>query len=158
ARLREIDGGPGTIQTRTVDGGSCYLTQSEYALHFAGITPGRHYSLEVRYPNATGQLSVIDGSIGPPLADFTIDQFPYQDLFVCRDGRVKSQPLTSARVLAVASGLRPQALALGAPVPMPARDATVLPVTAANGRASLAIFDVTGRCVRTLLHESPVRG
>src|SRR5262249_13547211 len=43
ARLSEIGGGPGTIETRVVDGGSCYLTQGEYPLHFAGLGHA-HYS------------------------------------------------------------------------------------------------------------------
>src|SRR5262249_45301624 len=67
ARLREVDGGPGTIQTRTVDGGSGYLTQSEYPLHFAGLGHA-HYSLEVRYPGPDGG-TVVDGNVNAMLAE-----------------------------------------------------------------------------------------
>ncbi len=157
ARLREIGGGPGTIQTRVVDGGSCYLTQSEYALHFGGLTPGRHYSLEVRYPGAAGAPTVIDGSVAPLLANFTTDDVPYPDLFVFRDGRVKSQPRKGPPVLAVPFA-PVRSATLAPPVPSPALDATTFAIHTTDGRATLAMFDVSGRRVRTLLDDVRVQG
>jgi hypothetical protein len=107
ARLSEVGGGPGTTQTRVVDGGSGYLTQGGYPLHFAGLGPA-HYSLEVRYPGAAGGTVVGGIAIDP-------DELSGSSLFVFRDGRV-------------VTGVAPQGnLAAGRDRPLPAQSTPYQP-------------------------------
>jgi hypothetical protein len=150
ARLRQIGGGPHTTQTRYVDGGSGYLVQDEYALHFAGLGKA-HYSLEVRFPGGVAPGPVVDGSVAPLLADFTLDQLPYPCLYVYRDGRVVSAPEYPAPVTAVEPPWRPRPNAIGAPWPSPTHADLTVPVRLdGSGRGEVAIHDLTGRHVRSL--------
>jgi Calx-beta domain-containing protein/VCBS repeat protein len=149
ARLSEIGGGPGTIQTRVVDGGSGYLAQCEYPLHFAGLGHA-HYSLEVRYPGAPGGETVVNGATNPILADLDPDQLASQNLFVFRDGRVLLSPSAGSKAL-VARPDRPLAGKLSAPSPFPARSTVTVPVRLdGRERADLTVHDVMGRRVRSL--------
>src|SRR5262249_36832611 len=152
ARLREIDGGPGTIQTRTVDGGSGYLTQSEYPLHFAGLSPHAHYSLEVRYPGLGGG-TVVGGTSNAILADLVAEFLPYPDLFVFRNGKVVNGPLRGQDLLAVAPD-RPAPGMLAAPRPVPAHGPVTVPfMLKGQGHADLSVHDLAGRRVRTLARQ-----
>ena len=152
ARLTEIEGGPGTTQTRVVDGGSGYLAQDWYPLHFAGLG-NAHYSLEVRYPGPPGAATVVDGTVNPMLADLVPDQLPYHHLFVFRDGRAMVGPIGGPGVLAVAPE-RPAPGRLGAPWPVPARSRVTVPFRLdGRGRAELSVHDLSGRRVRTLARE-----
>jgi hypothetical protein len=155
ARLYERDGGPGTIQTRTVDGGGGYLTQSEYPLHFAGLGNG-HYSLDVRYPGSTTTATVIDGTVNPLLADFTLEQLPYPNLFVFRDGRVTSGPSRPEGAVGVGDVPGAGSSAIGRPWPLPARRSATIPLLRTGGGAHLTIHDATGRRVRELLADGTV--
>jgi hypothetical protein len=151
ARLSEVGGGPGTIQTRVVDGGSGYLTQGEYPVHFAGLG-NAHYSLEVRYPGPTGGETVVNGTVNPILADLVPDQLLYRDLFVYRDGRALLGPIGMKSRL-----VRPDRLpsaVLSAPSPVPARGPVTVPLRLSGlQRAALTVHDLTGRRVRTLARE-----
>src|SRR4029453_15718928 len=91
ARLREIGGAPHTTQTRVVDGGSGYLTQNEYPLHFAGLGNG-HYSLDGTYPGTRDTWARVNGAVQPILADFVLGALPSRSLRVFRDGRVLFGP------------------------------------------------------------------
>ncbi len=156
ARLREIGGGPGTIQTRTVDGGSGYLTQSEYPLHFAGLGHAR-YSLEVRYPGPGGG-TVVDGTVNAILAEIVPEDLPYPDLFVFRDGRVEFGAPGGHDVLAVPPD-HPAPGMLAAPRPVPAHGPVTVPfVLSRAARADLSVHDMSGRRVRTLAGESTGEG
>jgi hypothetical protein len=152
ARLSEIDGGPGTTQTRVVDGGSGYLTQGGYALHFAGLGQA-HYSLEVRYPGLPGAETVVDGKMNPILADLVPDQLGFPYLFVYRDGRVLTSPMTGAKHPPVRPG-RPAPEKLLAPGPVPARGMVMVPLRLERrDHAELSVHDLTGRRVRMLAQD-----
>jgi hypothetical protein len=156
ARLSEVGGGPGTTETRVVDGGSGYLTQGGYPLHFAGLGPAQ-YSLEVRYPGAAGGTVVGGIAIDP-------DQLSGTSLFVFRDGRVvtgvapqgnlgagRDRPLP-----AQSTPYQPpsESSALTAPWPVPARGVLNVPLRlSGHQRADLSIHDVSGRRVCMLAHD-----
>jgi hypothetical protein len=89
-----------------VDGGSGYLTQGGYALHFAGLSHA-HYSLEVRYQGLPGAETVVDGKMNPILGDLVPEQLGNPYLFVFRDGRVLTSPFAGAKALAIRPGRRP---------------------------------------------------
>ena len=151
ARLSETDGGPGTTLTRVVDGGSCYLAQGGYPLHFAGLARTR-YSLEVRYPGPGGG-TVVDGMLNAILAELIPDELPDPNLLVFRNGRVEFGLPGGHSVLSVAPG-RPAPGMLAAPRPVPANGPVTVPfLLNGQGRADLSVHDITGRCVRTLAHE-----
>jgi VCBS repeat protein/Calx-beta domain-containing protein len=158
ARLSEVGGGPGTIQTRVVDGGSGYLTQGGYPLHFAGLCR-TEYTLEVRYPGPPGGETVVGGITIDP------DQLASPDVFVFRDGRVQmgdfrprsarspASPKTD-RAAAVPAPDRSPAAALAAPWPVPAAGVVNLPVRLEGRlRADLSVHDITGRRVRMLARD-----
>jgi len=150
ARLREIGGAPGRTQTRVVDGGSGYLTQSEYPLHFGGVGSGR-YSLEVRYPGSASTATVIDGSVNPALADFSPSEIGMSYLFVFRDGRVSWRPAGPRNPLSVGPGPRGlPAGALGPVAPVPARERISFSVRLDGRSGELSVHDLAGRRVRSL--------
>ena len=155
ARLSEIGGGPGTTQTRVVDGGSGYLTQGGYPLHFAGLG-GAQYSLEVRYPGAPGGETVVGGITIDP------DMLTSPDLLVFRDGRVlmngRSQGSLARKPAAPnlesSAPDRSAATMLSAPWPVPAAGVVNVLVRLDGGRrADLSVYDITGRRVRTLARD-----
>jgi hypothetical protein len=152
ARLSEIGGGPGTIQTRVVDGGSGYLTQGEYPLHFAGLGHA-HYSLEVRYTGPPGGEAVVDGRVAPILGDLVPEQLQNPNLFVFRDGRGLVSAINGSKALAVSPD-RPASDKLSFPRPTPARGPVTVPVRLDGGdRADLTVLDLAGRRVRTLASD-----
>jgi hypothetical protein len=149
ARLRETSGGPGSIQTRTVNGGAGYLTQDEYPLHFAGLSGGR-YALEVRWPGSLTTATVVDGSVNVLLADLDPTTFQDRILRVDRRGNVAWGEQVP---IAVGDGPRapqPRKL-LGAPSPMPARTSVRLPLWKGDmTNAVLTVRDLAGRRIREL--------
>ena len=92
-RMRRVDGPPGVIETRVVDGGSGYLTQSEYVAHF-GVAPGGTYALEVSYPSASGARVVVDATQAPWLGSLVPGTLGGQTITVFRDGRAQSAEWT----------------------------------------------------------------
>ena len=149
-RLRELSGGPGSIQTRTVNGGAGYLTQDEYTLHFAGLSGGR-YALEVRWPGSLTTATVVDGSVNAMLANLDPRTFSDRLLRVYRNGIVVWG--NGQGPLAVGDDpSRPAPLRLlGRPSPMPARTNVRMPLWSGDlQEAVLSIHDLSGRRVREL--------
>jgi hypothetical protein len=143
-RLIRLDGGPGATQTRTVDGGSGYLGQNEYAVQFGGLGEGR-FALQVAYPSPDGVPALIDSLANPLLGSFTLPDLPTRELVVYRDGRVS---FLGTSVTAVGDA-RPGANRLGFPAPIPARDGVSFPISVgAPAQASLTVYDLQGRLVR----------
>ena len=152
ARLSEVGGGSGTIQTRVVDGGSGYLAQCEYPLHFAGLGHAR-YSLEVRYPGPSGGETVVDGTVNPILAELDPDQLADPNLFVFRDGRVLMSRPAGPKGSVVRPD-RPTASTLYAPSPVPTRSTVTIPMRLDRlERADLTVLDLSGRRVRALAQQ-----
>ncbi|TMQ71520.1 MAG: hypothetical protein E6K81_09890, partial [Candidatus Eisenbacteria bacterium] len=85
-KLRRVDGPPGVVQTRAVDGGSGYLTQSEYAVHF-GVDPAGTYALSVSFPGAGAQHVVVDQAQVPWLGSLVPGSLASHTLTVFKDGR-----------------------------------------------------------------------
>lgn len=149
-RLWQVDGPPGTTQTRIVDGGSGYLSQGEYIVHFGGVGTGR-YTLEVAFPSPAGTRVVVDGSTDARLESLEPGPANISEITVYRDGRVDIAPAGVAGV----APIRPPNGAvriLGAPSPSPARRSVSIPVALRDpGRLTLTILDLRGRRVRALL-------
>jgi hypothetical protein len=146
-RLREIGGPPGTTQTRVVDGGSGYLSQNEYDVHFGGLGRGR-YALEVVCPSPAGQRVVIDSLSNPLLGSLEPATMAEDHVTVRTNGSVQ---LWGAQAVAGVAPGSSEAVGLGSPYPMPARVAMTIPVAAHGpGNIALTILDLGGRRVRRL--------
>ncbi len=155
-RLHEIGGGPGTIQTRVVDGGSGYLTQGEYPVHFGGLGIGRYW-LEVRYPGSVHTATIVDGRNHPVLEDFNPAEEGMGTLFVYRNGRIEWQAGSPGSKPAFPMPNRAPA-ALGPAWPQPARDRLAVTARLEGVRADLHVHDVTGRRIRTLARDLEATG
>jgi hypothetical protein len=155
-RLHALDDSAYPVQTRVIDGASGYLTQNEYDVSFGGIDDGR-FALEVVYPSPAGSLVVVDSLTNSLLGPFSSATIGSRQVTVYRDGRVE---FTTIPVVAVP--LDPAsvpAMALGQPVPSPARTEAVFAVTAPGSvAAELAIYDVLGRRVRRIAPMAASQG
>lgn len=139
-RLERVDGVPGGVQTRVVGGGSTYLNQGEYAAHF-GVAATGVYALSVAFPSSNGGR-VVDWTTNPALGAIEPDRVESGTLEVSSSGEV------IGGVSPVAAGFQ-----LGPPRPNPFRSRTSIAFTAPHEeRMKLAVYDVSGRCVKTLLN------
>lgn len=146
-RMRELSGGPGSIQTRVVNGGAGYLSQDEYMLHFGGLTSGR-YAIEVRWPGSSETATVVDETVNPELGNIDPALIPDRLLRIYRNGNIG---WGTQMVLAVGDAPHGAGPSLGPPSPLPARTSVRLPLPAeAMGAGEIAIHDLKGRCVRRL--------
>jgi len=148
-RLRQLGEGPVNIQTRVVDGGSGYLSQNEYTVHFGGMSSGR-YALEVSFPSAAGSRVVVDSLVHAGLGSIEAGQYPNGLITVYGDGQVNFPPPAVAGVPSPAPLTEPGRF-LGIPSPSPARRLVTVPVSLPrSARVSLAIHDLRGRAVRMI--------
>jgi hypothetical protein len=156
-RLRRLDGPPGVVQTRVVDGGSGYLTQSEYAVHF-GVAPGGTYALAVSFPSHPASRVVVDSMQVRWLGRLVPGALPSPRIIVQRDGQAFLAPMQPTaggpRTLAGPATLP----ILAAPAPNPTRDRVTLTFNLRSAMGvSFTIHDIGGRVVRrTTLGELPV--
>ena len=148
-RLHEIGGPRGTTQTRIVDGGSGYLGQNEYTVHF-GVTSRGRYALEVVYPSPAGSRIVVDSTVSRLLAPISPDGDGNLTFTIHRDGRVERSGPSTAGIGDLVG--KPGAhAAFGSPSPLPARGPVTLPVQMTReGRVVFSIHDLSGRMVRQL--------
>ena len=152
-RLRELSGGPGSIQTRVVNGGGGYLTQDEYTLHFAGLSGGR-YAMEVRWPGSLTTATTVDGSVNALLANLDPATFSDRFLRVYRNGIVAWGNDQGPVAVGDEPSRTPQLKLLGRPSPMPARTRVRLPLWKGDlTNVLLTIRDLTGRRVRELTND-----
>jgi hypothetical protein len=86
-RLRRVDEPGHGIQTRVVDGGSGYLSQSQYATHFGVAAQGVH-SVEVVFPSGDVPV-VLDAAVNPALGSITPADLSSKTISVFRDGWVR---------------------------------------------------------------------
>ncbi len=148
-RLRELGGPRGSTQTRVVDGGSGYLGQNEYTVHF-GVASTARYALEVVYPSPVGSRVVVDSLVNSLLAPITTGEVGNLTFRVYRDGRVERSAPPNAGVGPIESRDGTHAV-LGHPAPMPARASVSLSIQMARGgRVALSIHDLSGRLIRSL--------
>ncbi|MBI1797654.1 MAG: VCBS repeat-containing protein [Candidatus Eisenbacteria bacterium] len=148
-RLHQIDGPPGTTQTRVVGGGAAYMAENEYVVHFGGLASGR-YALEIVYPSPAGRRIVVDSLANPILGRLEPSAMAEDAMIVYEDGRVAliAHPHIAGVTPALVRGGTDR---LGMPTPSPARVTMTIPVELhAAGRAALAIYDLAGRLVRRL--------
>jgi len=147
-RLRSLDDPKHPVQTRIVDGGSGYLGQDEYVITFGGVGSGT-YDLEVSFPGKPGFPVVVGPAQNPLLGGMHPGDQPPQIVTVRPNHQVTIETLPSP-VSGVATPVAGH-LALAPACPNPARQSTrlafALPVP---GGATLTIFDLAGRRVRTL--------
>jgi len=157
-RLRSLDDPWLTVQTRIVDGGSGYLGQDEYTITFGGVGEGS-FDLEVAFPAADGKPLVVGPLENALLAGIepggepprTYVVRPNHEVFVEPAGSPAPRSSRPSRAGAAASAGAP-APALSPARPSPARDATRFALAApASAHATLELFDLRGRLVRTLL-------
>jgi hypothetical protein len=138
---------PAGIQTRIVGGGSSYLAQNEYDVHF-GVAPEGRYALEVVFPGGAGGKAVVDPTVDPELGAIDPRRLVDKTIVVYRNGRVTMDAMP------VAGTPRPStsaATGLGAR-PQPMRGSGTLSFALERGsRVSLTVFDVSGRRVRTIV-------
>jgi len=85
-RLRRIDEAGYGIQTRVVDGGSGYLSQSQYATHF-GVAADAQHAVEVLFPSGATP-ALVDSSVNPALGSITPRDLTDKTITVFRDGWV----------------------------------------------------------------------
>jgi hypothetical protein len=139
--------GPSSVQTRVVDGGSGYLTQSEYTVHF-GADPTASYAIEVSFPSHPNARVIVDSTDVPWLGNLVPMALGNRTITIRRNGTAF---LTAAHTTldAPPAAEMPAFPTLSPPIPNPARGATTLtfrlPATTA---VTLTIHDVTGRLVR----------
>jgi hypothetical protein len=136
------------VMTRIVDGGSAYLTQSEYTLTFGGVGKGP-VSLEVDYPSPTTGRNIVSGATNPVLAAFDPAESPSRTVDVYQDGRVEFEPAPVTGVSDLGFGRPAGAAAFASVAPSPASAAAAFTIAARDaGNAALTLFDVRGRRVR----------
>jgi hypothetical protein len=83
-RLRRVDEDGHGIQTRVVDGGSGYLSQSQYDAHF-GVDGEGAYAIEVVFPSGDTRF-VVDASVNPRLGWIRPHELFDKTITVYRDG------------------------------------------------------------------------
>jgi hypothetical protein len=128
-----------------VDGGSGYLSQSEYATHF-GVDPQGHYSISVSFPSKPNARVVVDATVSAILADVRPTQLREGTITVMRDGRVFAGDWLHGLQTRV-----PERSVLSAPRPNPSHGAVTLSMRLPHaGHASLSLLDVSGRIVRRI--------
>ncbi len=136
------------VQMRAVDGGSAYLTQNDYLVHFGGVGPGP-LSIEVHYAAPPGATNIIDGGVAPELGGFEKGPSFAPAWRIYQDGRVEPDQfeVTAAGPGgAVASRSR-----IARVLPPPARASASFELALEQaGEASIVIHDVRGRRVRRL--------
>jgi hypothetical protein len=135
------------VQTRAVDGGSAYLTQNDYVVHFGGIGDGPVW-LEVAYPSVPGEAVVIDSGTDPNMGGFEpgVDFAPRVRVY--QDGRFEPDSWIVTGVPAGAGDASARA-SIARVLPTPARaSATFELALARTSRVEIAIPDVRGRRVR----------
>jgi hypothetical protein len=125
------------------------MGQSEYAVHFGGLSSGR-YALEVVYPSPAGSRVVVDSLVNPILCPLEPSTMSQSVITVYRDGRVD----LSGHAVVAGVPIQP-ALArgdhLGMPAPTPASRSVTLPVHLdGGGRVALEIHDLSGRQVKRI--------
>ena len=86
-RLTRLDEHGHGTQTRVVDGGSGYLSQSQYAAQF-GVKGDGRYALEVRFPASRPGEAVVGPGVNPALDDISPHELADKRIVVFRDGRV----------------------------------------------------------------------
>jgi hypothetical protein len=145
-QLRCLEDPPGRVQTRIVDGGSGYLTQSEYPVHFGGVANG-HYALSVVFPSAAGSKVVVDSLDNAVLGHLDAATLPSRDIVIYRDGRVQ---FTLGPTEVPDYGWRlTSENPLGLAVPSPAFARTIWPFKlVAHGRTTIELYDLAGRRIR----------
>lgn len=148
-RLRAIGGPAGTTQTRVVDGGSGFLGQGDYPVHFGGLGTGR-YALEVVFPSPAGTRVVVDSTANPELGRLEPSAMVPCIVTVYRDARVE---FSGTQAVAGVPSRRdaPSTDRLGLPRPSPASRTLLLPLVLEKpGRATVTIHDLAGRRVRSI--------
>ncbi|MBY0279289.1 CRTAC1 family protein [Candidatus Binatia bacterium] len=85
-RLRRVDQEGHGVQTRIVDGGSGYLSQSEYNAHF-GVAPDGVHALEVVFPSGDVRTAV-NSAVNPGLGSIVPRDLVDKTVVVERDGWV----------------------------------------------------------------------
>jgi hypothetical protein len=141
------------VQTRVVDGGSAYLTQSEYAVTFGGMGTGP-FDVEVRYPARSGGRVVRD-AVNTPILGALEQVFPESRILAVHpDGRVEIVVPYSG---VTDRGPGPPREVAAAPArftdafPTPARSVAHFAAELRRpGTLEVRIQDAAGRAVRTL--------
>jgi hypothetical protein len=145
-RMRRLDG-PSSVQTRVVDGGSGYLTQSEYTVHF-GAAPMGHYAIEVRFPSHPASPLVVDSTNVSWLGNVVPSSLDGQLITIRRDGTAF---LTQTQNILGVHDEREggDRMALAPPAPNPAHGPTMLRFRLETAsHVTITIHDVAGRAVR----------
>jgi hypothetical protein len=146
-RMKRLTGPP-SVQTRVVDGGSGYLTQSEYTVHF-GTDPTATYAIEVSFPSHPNARVIVDSTNVAWLGHVVPLSLGGRTITVRRNGTaILSTP--SSPLDATLPDETPAFPTLHPPMPNPARGATTLSFRLpAVTAVTLTIHDVTGRRVRS---------
>jgi hypothetical protein len=160
-RVRQPDAPEMGVQTRVVDGGSAYLTQSEYPLTFGGMINGP-WEVEVRYPVRGGSRIVLD-ALNTPILGALEQVFPEsRTIAVHPDGRVDLVlPYGGSIDAGAARAARDgeDAAFFTSVLPSPARSVARFSAALRRpGRLEIRIHDVAGRAVRTLVPAAAEAG
>ena len=146
-RLESLDDPAHPVQSRIVDGGSGYVAQDQYDVHFGGVGSGR-YTLKVSFPSTREHPVRVDSLTTPALSELKPSDAGGLIVTVRRDSscdiRVVPPP-----ALAVLGPLRPAPASLRT-YPNPARSSVHFLLDPAPSTGRLEIFDVMGRQVRSL--------
>jgi hypothetical protein len=166
-RLRALEDPLHPVQTRIVDGGSGYLAQDEYTITFGGVGSGS-FDLEVSFPGKLGAPVVVGPAQSSLLAGLRPGDSPPRTYVVRPDGEVfieqagpsalpslarRSAPAAAEGVATLALAASAEGVAMLAPAqPNPARqDARFSLSLPAPALATIEVFDLGGRLVRTLV-------
>lgn len=155
-RLRSLDDPRHPVQTRIVDGGSGYLGQDEYVVTFGGVGSGA-FDLEVSFPGSPGQPVLTGPAQNPLLGDIRPGDLPPSIYVIRPDHSVSIEQLPTPSARAARRG----ALRAAPPStrPSPARSSTALTFTfPSRGDATISVYDVGGRHVRTMTQVRPEAG
>jgi hypothetical protein len=153
--LASLDDPAGPVQTRIVDGGSGYVAQDQYNVHFGGVGTGR-FTVRVAFPSTRAHPVRVDSLTTPALAELEPSQVGGLIVTVRRDSSCEIRAVPPPPLAVFDSRISPRESLRG--YPNPARSTVRFRIDPIPPAGRLDIYDVQGRRVRSLAWSSGTMG